>query len=349
MSNSKSDVGTCAHSSRKRLRKREQRRREMLKNESRKRLSLEMLESRQLMAADISEVVFVDPHVPHYATLIDQLPPLRNQPGAQREIVVLDADSDGVEQITGWLAQHAQLNAIHIVSHGDVGAIQLGNVRLDVEGLDRQSGLLAAWGDALTPDGDLLLYGCDVGQSAQGDRFLGQLATITGADVAASTNTTGAASLGGDWVLEKSTGQIDVALLFISEPSWQGLLSVQSFSDSWGTLTRSSGDGTTLDFSAVTGDLVFTINGDTLLVAYADAQRTDLLTYHADGLNYSIVGSRASDQFLALDDRQLTSIDGRAGDDTIRFDMTTGVTRSGVTTTATRNDNSTLRSRVPRG
>ncbi len=114
------------------------------------------------------------------------------------------------------------------------------------------------------------------------------------------------------------------------------------FGDSWGTLARSSSDGTTLDFSAVTGGLAFTINGDTVTVAYADQNRADRLTYTAAGKNYSIIGSQGNDQFLAVNDRQLTSLDGGAGADTVRFDSTIGLARTGATTTATRSDNSSF-------
>ena len=156
----------------------------------------------------INEVVFVDPRVPASASLIDELRALHNQTdtgrAAEVEIVVLDAGSDGVEQIAGWLGQHEGLHAIQIVSHGDVGAIQLGNVQLDAGNLDRRAALLARWGNALAPGGDLLLYGCNVGQGDEGDRFLARLATVTGADVAASTNPTGTAALGGDWTLERA-------------------------------------------------------------------------------------------------------------------------------------------------
>jgi len=54
----------------------------------------------------------------------------------------------------------------------------------------------------------VLLYGCDVASSAAGKALVNQLATLTGADVAASINDTGSAAAGGDWNLEYSTGHI---------------------------------------------------------------------------------------------------------------------------------------------
>src|SRR5690606_32604238 len=68
---------------------------------------------------------------------------------------------------------------------------------------------LAAIGSHLTEDGDILLYGCDIGAGSGGEAFVQALALATGADVAASANATGAAARGGDWVLEYSFGQIE--------------------------------------------------------------------------------------------------------------------------------------------
>ncbi len=68
---------------------------------------------------------------------------------------------------------------------------------------------LAAWKPYLTQGADVLLWGCDVGADARGVAFLDKIATFTGADVAASSNATGAAALGGDWILERSTGSIE--------------------------------------------------------------------------------------------------------------------------------------------
>ena len=118
------------------------------------------------------------------------------------------------------------------------------------------------------------------------------------------------------------------------------LSGVQTFGDSFGSLQRSSGDGTTLDFSAVTGSLVFTISGDSVTVSYADTNHADLLTYSADGQDYAIVGSQGSDDFFVVNDGQLESINGAAGDDTIRFDSTTGVVPTGSATIVTRSNSS---------
>ena len=50
--------------------------------------------------------------------------------------------------------------------------------------------------------GDILLYGCDVAANAHGQKLVEEIHELTGADVAASTDETGSAALGGNWVLE---------------------------------------------------------------------------------------------------------------------------------------------------
>lgn len=71
---------------------------------------------------------------------------------------------------------------------------------------------LAGIGAALSEHGDILLYGCNVAEGAMGLQFIDALAQATGADVAASTDTTGTAP-GGNLVLEARTGTIEAGPL----------------------------------------------------------------------------------------------------------------------------------------
>ena len=138
------------------------------------------------------EIVFIDSRVPDAIKLADELMQQRGN-GRTFDIVMLDAADDGIAQINRVLAGEHDLAAIHIISHGSAGALQLGSSLLDAGELSRNSTAVTAWGRALSTDGDLLLYGCDVGQGAVGRAFISQLARLTGADVAASNNRTGSA------------------------------------------------------------------------------------------------------------------------------------------------------------
>ncbi|MCE5164131.1 DUF4347 domain-containing protein [Plesiomonas sp. PI-19] len=166
------------------------------------------------------EVVFIDTSVAGYQTLVANVP-------AGMEVVLLDGSKDGLTQMAVWAQTHSGYDAIHVLSHGSEGAAQLGTLTLNSATAQARANNLATLGAALNADGDLLLYGCDVAQ-ASGQQFASLLAQLTSADVAASTNPTGAAALGGDWVTEFHTGEIGVQDLVIS--SYNNLLSVNSTS-----------------------------------------------------------------------------------------------------------------------
>ncbi|WP_259651489.1 Ig-like domain-containing protein, partial [Pseudomonas sp. NCCP-436] len=164
------------------------------------------------------EVVFIDNQVKNYQQLISGL-----KPGS--EVVVLDGSKDGLQQIADYLNGRSGIDAIHIISHGDVGKVQLGNDWLDSSDLASRSATLNAIGQALDKDGDILLYGCQVGANGAGRDFIEALANATGADVAASDNLTGATSKGGDWVLEVNQGSIETAVVSGTD-GFAGLLAV---------------------------------------------------------------------------------------------------------------------------
>lgn len=95
----------------------------------------------------------------------------------------------------------------------------------------------------LSETGDILLYGCNVAQGEAGARFIEQLSAYTGAEVAASTDYTGALALGGDWVLEASTGAIEAEALSVGAEGFDGLLAAPLLTGG-GTLdTTFDGDG----------------------------------------------------------------------------------------------------------
>ncbi len=150
------------------------------------------------------EVVFVDSQVKDYQQLVDGL-----KPGT--EVVVLDASQDGLQQMADYLDGRSGIDAIHILSHGDVGKVQLGNDWLEGGDLASRSGLLNAIGQSLDSQGDILLYGCQVGANGEGQAFIDGLAAATGADVAASSDLTGAISKGGDWELESRSGLVETS------------------------------------------------------------------------------------------------------------------------------------------
>src|SRR5262245_14292453 len=173
-----------------------------------------------------NELVFVDTATPDYQTLVDAMRTAAQADGIDVEVVLIDAAREGVAKITETLGQKRDLDAIHVISHARAGAVQLGSTQLDFETLLKRAGQIKSWGNALSEDGDILFYGCDLAASQEGKSLLEALSRLTGADVAASEDKTGAASLGGDWQLEFRSGAIEAPVL-VSLPEqaqWNHLL-----------------------------------------------------------------------------------------------------------------------------
>jgi hypothetical protein len=160
-------------------------------------------------AAAPVELVVIDPLAPDRDRLVADLQAQAEAQGRRFEIVLLDAQRDGLAQLTGLLAAHEPVAALHIVSHGSAGALHLGATRVDGAALAAQAGDLVQWSRALGDDADILLYGCSIAAGPEGTDFVARLAALTGADVAASTGLTGHAAYGGNWVLEAQTGAIE--------------------------------------------------------------------------------------------------------------------------------------------
>ncbi|SPU49630.1 adhesin [Bordetella trematum] len=208
-------------------------------------------------STQVRQIIFVDPTVDNAEELVQglyslvsgkteglggllspqgegpQLQVLRNH---DTEIIVLDGRYDGVEQITEILAQHRDLAAVQIMSHGQSGELTLGTATLGQRQLESYKDQLRAWGDALSDDGDLMLYGCNVAAGKGGVAFVDSLSAITRADVAAATHSVGSAALGGDWVLDYRSGAIEASTVTVAR--WDGLMaSVSGQRDGGSTLT----------------------------------------------------------------------------------------------------------------
>ena len=175
-------------------------------------------------------------------------------------VVVLDGSADALAQMTQWLGDRdpASFDAIHLVGHGASGAIDMGSWSLTADSLAEHAQALGQLGAALTPDGDLLVYGCDVGQGADAEQFIADLAAATGADVAASDNASGATALGGDWILEVEQGDIRTEALWSLGPdTYLGLLATPTVTK----VTQSSGNsaykaGATVTFTVTFSEAV---------------------------------------------------------------------------------------------
>ncbi|MCP4745482.1 MAG: DUF4347 domain-containing protein, partial [Desulfobacteraceae bacterium] len=174
------------------------------------------------------ELVVINGNVTDKQTLLEDIQ--KDKDDSIIEVITLDADKDGISQISDILANRSDLSAVHIVTHGADGKINLGSTWLDQSTLEQNTNAFAEWGNAMSNDSDILFYGCRVAAGGGGQTLLDDIAQITGADVAASDDITGHADLGGDWDLEYSAGVIETDSLFNTDDpvQWQDKLAANT-------------------------------------------------------------------------------------------------------------------------
>lgn len=179
--------------------------------------------------ASPTEIGFIDSAVENHEVIAASFSP-------DTRIVFIDGHSDGVEQIASHLNGMSNISAIHIVSHGRSGTLDLGSAKLTQTSINgRYADEMTVIGNALTDTGDILIYGCNFGQYSRGEAAVEALAVATGADIAASNDLTGAANLGGDWELEIQSGQIEV--VSINAADYGGVLAPAIISAPNGSLS----------------------------------------------------------------------------------------------------------------
>lgn len=207
---------------------------------------------------------------------VPDLDRLVSEIGSHHEMIVLDPMRPGLDQISDALRYHQGLQALHVISHGRSGAIQIGNTMVDLEALERNPATVSGWSKSLSTGADVLLYGCHVGEGVVGERFIRRLSQLTGADVAASTDVTGTAKWGGDWDLERSVGRIESRLVITRDirEHYDGILPI--------VISAAGSTNTEQMELQIDGQTVATfdnIAGDASTSVFAD------YTYNVDGLS----------------------------------------------------------------
>jgi len=118
-----------------------------------------------------SEIVFIDTSVANYEALADAW-------RATAEVVIINGDTDALAQMAAHLSTRNGIDAIHIVTHGRMGALAFGSGVVDATNLENHAATLAAIGASLTETGDVLLYGCFVGVDSAGAAFIAALSSL---------------------------------------------------------------------------------------------------------------------------------------------------------------------------
>jgi Ca2+-binding RTX toxin-like protein len=202
----------------------------------------------------VKTVAFVDSRVGHIDSLIAS---------NSEEIVwfTLNEEEDGLDQMQRILRDFSELDSIQIISHGSIGTLYLGSIVLNSSNLSNYQAQLQAIGASFATTGDILLYGCDVAQGEVGLSFINSLAEITGADVAASSDLTGAQ---GNWVLEAEVGVIESVPLAVG--AYTGTLDIVNGTDGNDSMYGTLGNDV-LNGGAGTDTVIYTGNQSSYVIA----------------------------------------------------------------------------------
>lgn len=164
------------------------------------------------------EILVVDPGIDDPAVLIRG-----RRPGI--EVVHLAPGGRGLEQIASHLAGRREITTLHLLCHGEAGAIVLAGQRIDLPVLAMRPAALAGIATVFAPGAKVALYGCSVATGAAGLLFLDHLEDALGVEVAASAGPVGAAALGGRWTLRDRYGAaIETAFSALSRATYPALL-----------------------------------------------------------------------------------------------------------------------------
>ncbi len=229
-------------------------------------------------------LVIIDARVAGYQQLLAGLP-------ANVTVRVVGAGESGLSVIGEALAGGQTFSAVHLISHGSAGSLSLGRDILNSATLASYGAQFQAWGAQLTADADILLYGCDIGAGEKGRAFLQQMASLTGADVAASSDATGAASLGGNWRLETRTGAIEAGIILAqsAQDAYEHLLAAPTIADAVETVRAVNEDSSL----AITGITIADSDGNnqTVTLSTANGRLTLASTLGLTGLSGNGTGT----------------------------------------------------------
>ena len=203
-------------------------------------------------------VIFIDSRVEDPRSLLQGV-------AAGTEVVYLNPNQDGLQQIAGYLAAHHEVGSVEIIAHGTDAELQIGSTDLTAANIDSYAKTLGAIGSNLKQGADILVYACDVAADAKGVAFVDTLAALTGHNVAASSNVVGA---GGGWDLDVTTGDITaVPVLSRQAEALYGseLATINTVAELNAAIAADANDSTN-DTITITGNIAFASTSDTITV-----------------------------------------------------------------------------------
>ena len=244
------------------------------------------------------ELVIVDAGVENAQALVNGVP-------AESIVAKLPEDQDPITAIGRLLHSHPDVSVVHLLSHGDAAELHLAGQTIDISVLQARADVLQGWFRHRDRTPEIVLYGCDVAAGEPGHDLIHTLAELTGAVVSASTDPTGNAVEGGDWIFERSTGLAARAPIF-------GEQARAEFSGLLGTLTVTNTDDggagslrqAVLDANAAGGadEIVFDpgLNGQTITLTSGEIVIDDELTITGPGSDQLTVSGDDSSRIFSI-------------------------------------------------
>ncbi len=232
-------------------------------------------------------------------------------------VVLLNAENDNLESVTQTISDYRDLESIHFVTHGDEDLVRIGETWLSSENVDEYSQSIEIWGESLAADADILFYGCDLAADRDGQAFLNAVSNLSGADVAASTDSTGNTEFGGNWSLEFTLGSVQTHSIvgLDAQFGWRGALNFYTV-----TNTNSSGAGS-LNWAITNGNLVAGPHEISFAISETDANH---FYYVDDGVSGE-VDVTAIATTTELLDSNILDIDPDHASSWYRIDVGTGL------------------------
>jgi len=177
------------------------------------------------------ELVIIDQSVENSDALVADILS-QNEGKKDKELVIITIDStqSGVDQITEQLSSLGEVDAVHVLGHGDDAQIYIGNDVISSDNVDSFESQFSEWSAFLSEDADILFYGCDVVENESGADLLNKISIFTEADVSGSDDTTGSQNRHADWDLEYQVGEVETKSLLIStaDANWSGVLALDA-------------------------------------------------------------------------------------------------------------------------
>ena len=250
-------------------------------------ITIDAVEAEQLdpaLAADVAEdrneLVIINSNIAEKETVLSQL-------GDGYEVLEIDPNQDAMSQIQDYLDTHSdtKYDAVHVLTHGNDQGFYLGSTKVT------EADQMSVFNGHMADNGDFMLYGCNLASSEHGQSLVQDIADLTGCDVAASTNITGAAALGGDWILEYNTGVIEATSISLNA-DWSYRLktiTVDSGKESDKDKDIAQTLRTALDW-AETGDLIIIESNNTGTADIDKAVTIQADSYYVNAITINVTG-----------------------------------------------------------